>query len=291
VRGCSFSPDTGRLACASEDRSVVVYSIDSGQVEARRELDGPGGWVAFAPQGDQIAYSTDERHVSVGLAHNPAVAVRLEGHEEELTAFAFNPDGRLLATGSKDKTARVWDVATGREVARLAEHGRRVSCLGFRPDGRTLVTGSWDGILRLWDITAGTANPIDVPRREFSCLAVTPDDRFLLAGDLDGTVTVWNLRAGRAHFFNEHKPHAVTGLALRADAGEVTVVSSDADGVICLWDPATGLLKKRAWIGVDGINALAVSRDGKWLACGCQDSAARVWEIADLLNGRYVFGR
>ena len=64
---------------------------------------------------------------------------------------AFSPDGRLLATGSADKTARLWDPATGECLRTLAGHDRGVFGVAFSPDGRLLATGSWDNTARLWD--------------------------------------------------------------------------------------------------------------------------------------------
>ena len=87
--------------------------------EAIERVLGPGDVLA-APQGAQ--------------------AFRL-GHE--VNAVAFSPDGRLLATGSADQTARIWDAASGQERTRLA-HGEGVAAVAFSPDGRLLATGSAD---------------------------------------------------------------------------------------------------------------------------------------------------
>ena len=56
-------------------------------------------------------------------------------HDAEANVVAFSPDGMWLATGSFDKTARVWEAATGREVARM-DHGGELRSVAFCPDGR-----------------------------------------------------------------------------------------------------------------------------------------------------------
>ena len=73
----------------------------------------------------------------------------------EFYSVAFAPDGQSLATGSKDNTARLWDVATGRELRRFEGHGAVVISVAFAPDGRCLATASHDGTIRLWDIGSG----------------------------------------------------------------------------------------------------------------------------------------
>ena len=80
----------------------------------------------------------------------------LKGHADEVLAVAFSPDGKTLATGSKDQTVKLWDVATGKETATLRGHESTVAAVAFSPDGKTLATaGGHDKTVRLWDAAAG----------------------------------------------------------------------------------------------------------------------------------------
>ena len=68
--------------------------------------------------------------------------------------MALSPDGKILASGSSDKTIKLWDVATGREIRTLSGHTHWVNSVAFSPDGKILASGSWDGRILLWDVEA-----------------------------------------------------------------------------------------------------------------------------------------
>src|SRR5690349_21330261 len=81
-----------------------------------------------------------------GRAADPSHEVRtLRQHQDWVGAVAFSPDSRWLATGSADKTARIWDLATGETRAICRGHTDAVCATAFAPDGKVLATGSYDG--------------------------------------------------------------------------------------------------------------------------------------------------
>jgi WD40 repeat protein len=75
----------------------------------------------------------------------------LLGHNDEVFAMVFHPDGRRLATAGRDRAVWLWDLERGEEVARLQGHTSYVWSLAFSPDGTTLASGSGDFTVRLWD--------------------------------------------------------------------------------------------------------------------------------------------
>jgi WD40 repeat protein len=76
----------------------------------------------------------------------------LKGHGAPVYRVSFSPDGKMLASGSSDKSIKVWDVTTGQCVATLTGHTGAVSGVCWSPDGATLAGGSRDNSIKLWVI-------------------------------------------------------------------------------------------------------------------------------------------
>jgi WD40 repeat protein len=88
----------------------------------------------------------------VGLSQGQPVRT-LTGHTGYVRSVAFSPDGRLLASGSRDETIKLWEVASGRLVRTLSGHTSWVESVAFSPDGRLLASGSVDTTIKLWGIS------------------------------------------------------------------------------------------------------------------------------------------
>jgi WD40 repeat protein len=74
------------------------------------------------------------------------------GHADFVISVAFSPDGQMLASGSYDKTIKLWDVQSGQEVRTFRGHTDLVTSVAFSPDGRLLASASQDGTVRLWGV-------------------------------------------------------------------------------------------------------------------------------------------
>src|SRR5262249_37168610 len=86
----------------------------------------------------------------IAAAQKPELVVQ-SGHSGEVVGLAFSPDGKLLASGARDNTVKLWDTSSGKELHTLSGM-RGESHVAFSPDDRILATGGDDAVLRLWDV-------------------------------------------------------------------------------------------------------------------------------------------
>jgi WD40 repeat protein len=120
---------------------------------------------AFDADGTRLAVGCRDRRDESGLIKVLDVAtgrvlLELTGHSGTVTGVAFSPDGRRLASGSEDRTVKLWDTARGEEVFTLRGHTQAVYRVAFSPDGNLLASGSNDCTVRVWD-----ARPLPRPSR------------------------------------------------------------------------------------------------------------------------------
>jgi hypothetical protein len=194
---------------------------------------------------------------------------RLE-HDAGVQTVEFSRDSRLLATGSRDGTARVWDAATGDLTSRL-DHGGGVQAVSLSPDGRLLATGSQDSAARVFDVATGERLWTRRHGESVFLVSFSADGSLLTTGSHDGGARILDAVTG-----DEVEIRAHPGLALMSSSEDGSrMATGSRDGRILLWETGGG---QPLALPHDGdVLALAFSADGALLATGSRDSTARVW--------------
>ena len=219
---------------------------------------------------------------------------QFSGHAQDVVSVAFSPDGKLLATGSKDTTVRLWEVDTGREVQVLRGHVQQVPAVCFSSDGRLLASGGHSDDIRLWEVATGglyarlpgREDPIETRPQVIS---FSPNSRLLAVASGEG-IYVWDV--------------GTRDLVRRVTVGEtVRAVEFTPDGEVLasgsrhglkLWDTESGT-ELGAILTDDDIHwhsTIAISPQGHLIASGfllwAEDLRTYLDVVADIATGQVV---
>jgi len=243
---------------------------------------------------------------SLALAEQPLVQKSsapeplqtLTGHDGAVRSVAFSADGKTLASGSFDKTAKVWDVATGQKLATLRGHGDAhvgganpmpgINSVTFAADGKILATGGLDGTVKLWDVAAKKElRTLTGHSNRVLSISMAPDGKTLASGSEDRSLRIWEIATGNLKSTLLGHVGAIEAVAFDADG--TTLVSGATDGTIKLWDAAEGREITTLRMGNDVVS-VALSRDRKSLAAGQGSGAVTLWYLGEKAERRVLGG-
>ena len=276
VLSVCFSPDGRSLVSAGGDMEIHLWSVaDSSSLPDDAALDSnlelltlqghtePIPSVCFSPDGQTLASGSSDRmirlwdvanllrldHALSGLSDvdldSSQTLQTLTGHTGTVRSVCFSPNGQILASGSRDQTIRLWNVANGQVLRALHQHTGWVTSVCFSPDGQILASGSVDRTICLWDVadvtTSGNCQVIQTLHGHTDwvwSVCFSPDGHTLASSSHDRSIRLWDVATGQMLQTLQGHSRRVTSVCFSSNGQ--TLASGSLDGTIKLWNTQTG---------------------------------------------------
>lgn len=195
VNSVAISPDGQTLASGSEDQTIKLWDLRTGELLSTLTGHSDGvKSVAFSPDGNKLASGSADYTIKLWHLHTAELLHTLTGHSNWVKSVAVSPDGQILASGSQDKTIKLWHLHAGELLRTLSGHWGEVNSVVISSDGHTLLSCSWDETIRLWHLGTGTElHSLEGHQGAVACVAISPDGQKVVSGSWDQTIRVWGV--------------------------------------------------------------------------------------------------
>jgi serine/threonine protein kinase len=168
------------------------------------------------------------------LPHNWLCVRTLQEHYLPHDAFPFSPDGQILASGSGDKTIKLWQMSTGRKISTLKGHSDGVASVAFSPDGQILASCSSDETIKIWQVSTGREiRTFKGHSKWVFSVAFSPDEQIIASCSSDATIKIWQVSTGRE--IRTLKGHSDVVMSVAFSPDEQIIASGSSDNTIKIW--------------------------------------------------------
>lgn len=291
VWAIAFSPDSRQLVSGGDDHATKLWDVKTGQCD--KTLKGHTNSVlslALSPDCQVLASGHEDQTVRLWDFHEGECLQTLQGHSDRVWSVAFAPQltvpassenkdysAEILATGSADRTIKLWNYKTGKCLKTLSGHTSWIWSVTFSPDSQVLASASYDQTIKLWDVTTGKClRTLSEHTASVVAVSFSPNGQLLATGGFDQTIKVWEVSTGKCIFTLEGHTNSVWSLAF---PNSQLLISSSFDFSIKLWDTSTGQCLQTLQGHTGQVVAIALSSDGQQLFSGGFDSTIRVWDL------------
>jgi len=224
---------------------VVLWDLERAEKIVTVQRNEANIWaVAFTGDATRFATASHDWKIALWDANQATAPLHVfDGHDNAVQSLAYSPQQFLLASGSADKTVRLWDLQT--LSLKRSYRGQRdfVTSVAFSPNGRLLAGGGLDGRIDLWSVASSRRfRSLNGHKGRVADVAFSPSEDLLASASEDGTVRVWDVKRGRIVRALSGHAGGATAVAFAPDGQHLA--TAGANGMMRFWAPALAQLAK-----------------------------------------------
>jgi WD40 repeat protein len=299
IKKVLFTSDGKELISVSDDKTIRFWDVASGEpIRVIRPPIEPGNRgmlyaAALSPDGRTLAIGGYGLKDALGSIYLISLATGriervLKGHTDAINSLAFgvSPGGRLLlASGSFDNTARIWDLAAGECRRVLVGHTDAVHCIAFAPDASRLATASFDKTGRIWSVADGRCvQTLQGHTKIVNSVAWSPDGTLLATGGDDRSIRLWSPDGALSRTI-KNLDNWIFSVLFIADSRELLYTLGGPDYATCgaaVLRVSSGQERVRFTKNDNTVYSGAISPDGTMAATAGGDSdEIYLWKLTD----------
>lgn len=285
TRGMAISNNNNYAATGHGDGSLILWDLmNKKSIACFKHQDG---WV------NSVALNNDASTIISGGGDNLLYVWRktatnfmqttLEGHTDRIWTVCISDDAKYAASGSDDKSVRIWNLESNKELKCLRKHTRWVQALAFSHDGLLLASSGGDGRILIWNVFGKS---LDLYREyaghDDSVLALnfSKDNKYLISGSRDKSVRVWDIHSEfSSNNLYGHEDRIVSATFSRN--GQFLVTASN-DNDILMWETGSGKPIQRVLNLDEPITSMKISNDDRKLIVGTDKGEVVLIEVDTL---------
>jgi WD40 repeat protein len=248
VTSANYSANGKLIITSAIDSGAFVWNAQTGKLLYK--INSHAFYSEFSPDGKLIlAQQSYQETAKIYDANSLELIKMLDGHTNEISISHFSPDGKCIATASRDGSVKIWKSTTGELLNTLTTHTGWIVDVNFSPDSKYIITAAWDNTASIWEVETGKLSKIIAGHTQWvQSASFNYDGKYIVTTSLDNTARIWETESGKLHSLLSGLSSAISGINISHNGK--TFFTHSEDGIGRYWDITTG----RILFTTDSIN-------------------------------------